>query len=338
MIPSRTLRTQAARALELSVLGFGGCPLGNMYAAMSEDMAQRTLAAAAGAGMHYFDTSPFYGLGLSEERLGRYLTYTPGETVLSTKIGRVLHDCAPGLVPETIFVDTPARSFTFDYSYDGVMRSFEGSLQRLGVDHVDMLLVHDIDVVTHGTDAAAQACIRVLLESGYAALDELRRSGAVTAIGVGVDEWEYCEQLARSADFDCFLLAGRYTLLDQGALTSFLPLCERRGIGVIVGGPFNSGILATGAVPGAKFDYQAAPDTIEHTVRAIAAVCAAHGIALRDAALQFPLHHPAVVSVLPGAANPQQVVENAASIATPIPADLWRELKHEGLLCEEAPC
>jgi D-threo-aldose 1-dehydrogenase len=334
---TRSLREQ--RPLSLTALGFGGAPLGNLYAPVSDDVAEATLGAAWEAGVRVFDTAPLYGLGLSEERFGRMLSGRPrDEFVLSTKIGRVLRDCAPADVPRVGFHDTPPRTFDFDYSHDGVLRSYEASLKRLRLDRIDILLVHDVDVFTHGSPEAAEERIRELFDrGGYRALADLRASGAVAAIGAGVNEWEICEQLIGLGDFDCFLLAGRYTLLEQDALTSFLPLCVARDIGVILGGPFNSGILATGAVEGAHYNYASAPDDVMARVARMERVCRAHGVALAEAALQFVLAHPAVKTVIPGANTPGQVRANARLLATPIPSALWSDLKAQGLVRDDAP-
>jgi D-threo-aldose 1-dehydrogenase len=333
---TRTLRT-ASGALALSPMGFGGAPLGNLFAAISDEQAQATLEAAWDAGIRMFDTAPFYGFGLSEERFGHFFLSKPREEfVLSTKIGRVLAECRPDEVPDSIFRDTPSRTFAFNYSYDGVIRSHEQSLHRLRLDRIDILLVHDIDVETHG-DAADRRIRELFDKGGYRALDELRAAGQISAIGGGINEWQTCERLLGLADFDCFLLAGRYTLLEQQALESFLPLCEARGVGIILGGPFNSGILATGPVAGAHYNYAPAPPDILARAARLEAVCIAHGVKLIEAALQFPLAHSAVVSVIPGANSPDQVKANAALLTARIPAGLWSDLKSEGLLRADAP-
>jgi D-threo-aldose 1-dehydrogenase len=338
MMTSRSLRGGSG-PLDVSLLGFGGAPLGNLFNAITEEQADATLNAAWDCGIRLFDTAPFYGLGLSEERFGRALAARPREEwVLSTKIGRVLQDCAPEDIAQTQFVDTPSRKFRFDYSYDGVMRSHEASLKRLNQDRIDVLLVHDIDVWTHGSPEAADTHVRQLFDDGgFRALDELRRSGAVGSIGGGLNEWEACEKLLRLGDFDCFLLAGRYTLLEQEALDSFLPLCQERGVGIIIGGPYNSGVLATGSIPGALFQYAPAPEPILEKVRRIEAVCRAHQVRLIEAALQFVLGHPTVVSVIPGANSPEQVRANGKLLDAQIPASLWTDLKSEGLLRQDAP-
>ncbi|MCC7010809.1 MAG: aldo/keto reductase [Acidobacteria bacterium] len=337
-LPRRSLRTRTTR-LPLTVLGFGGAPLGNLYAPVAEEDARATLEAAWAEGLRLFDTAPLYGYGLSEERFSRLLAVKPrDEFVLSTKVGRLLRECAPGEVPRGQFHDTPQRTFDYDYSYDGVMRSYEDSLRRLRLDRIDILFVHDVDVFTHGSRAAADARIDELFSrGGYRALEALRASGAIAAFGAGVNEWEICEALAHRGDFDVFLLAGRYTLLEQDALASFLPLCEARDIGVIVGGPFNSGILATGAVQGAHYNYSPAPPDVLARVERIERVCRAHGVGLKEAALQFVLGHPVVKSVIPGANAAAQVRANAALLRAPIPDALWADLEAQGLVRAGAP-
>jgi D-threo-aldose 1-dehydrogenase len=338
MMQTRQLNT-AAGALDLTVMGFGGAPLGNLYVAISEDEAQATLDAAWNAGIRVFDTAPQYGFGLSEERFGRALaSRARSEFVLSTKVGRLLRDCAPEEVPQINFIDTPSRTFDYDYSYDGVMRSHEASLKRLKQDRIDILLVHDVDTYTHGSREASDRRVRELFDlGGYRAMSELKSSGTVKAIGAGVNEWEVCETLLGLGDFDCFLLAGRYTLLEQEALDSFLPLCEKRDVGIILGGPYNSGILATGPVEGARYNYAPAPAGILARVSRIEAVCLAHGVKLIEAALQFVLGHPAVKTVIPGANHPEQVRANMLLLNARIPPSLWSDLKSEGLLRQDAP-
>ena len=222
-----------------------------------------------------------------------------------------------------------------DYSYDGVMRSFEDSLNRLGVDRVDILLIHDADRRNQGE--RYPEVFRSAMDGAYKALIGLREQKLVKAIGCGLNEWESCQDFAEAGDFDCFLLAGRYTLLHQESLETFLPLCQQRGIGIILGGPYNSGILASGAVKDAWFHYAPAPEEVLMRVAAIEAVCARHGVPLKAAALQFPLHHPCVATVIPGMRSPAEIAENLAMLRAPIPADLWRELKSAGLIEESAP-
>ena len=336
---TKTLSGRAARPLSVTRLGFGGAPLGNLYRGISEEEAQATLAAAFTSGIKLFDTAPFYGLGRSEERFGAAIERAGREgIVLSTKIGRLLVD---GPVDETtkgLFVDAPEKQVVFDYTYDGVMRSHDASLERLGVEAVDVLLIHDVDVWTHGSQEAADAKVRELFDKGgYRALDELKAAGRIAAIGGGLNEWQACEALLEHGDFDCFLLAGRYTLIEQEALDSFLPRCAARDIGIILGGPYNSGILGTGAVEGARFNYQPAPPHILERVRQIESVCERHGVTLAAAALQFVLAHPAVKSVIPGAMSEREVQQNVALLRETIPPRLWTDLKAAKLLRYDAP-
>ena len=217
------------------------------------------------------------------------------------------------------------------------MRSLESSLERLGLDSVDILLVHDIDVFTHGSEAARDGHVKTLMKDGYKALVKLRDEKVIKAFGAGVNESAVCETLAKQGDFDLFLLAGRYTLLEQEALNTFLPMCEARGIGIILGGPYNSGILAVGPKPGAMYNYSRAPKAVLDRVRKIEAVCKRHKVKLAEAALRFPLGHRNIVSVIPGAVHPREVALNVKTLAKVIPKALWKDLKAEGLLHGDAP-
>jgi D-threo-aldose 1-dehydrogenase len=320
--------------LTLPPLGFGAGGIGNLYAAMSDDAARETIEAALAAGLAYFDTAPHYGFGLSETRLGEML---PATVKVSTKVGRLLRP-APEADPAGErhgFVGAAPFEPVFDYSYDGVMRSFEASLSRLKRDHVDVLLAHDLGAVTHGADDLARR--RQFFEGGYKAMRALRDSGAVDAIGLGVNEWEICNAALDEGDFDVFLLAGRYTLLEQTALDRFLPRCAAREVSIIVGGPFNSGVLVEGVKPGAHYNYGPASAEILERVRKLEAVCLAHDTPLAAAALQFPLAHPQVASVIPGMSSPQQVRQALAWAAHAIPDALWDDLRAEDLLSPDAP-
>lgn len=325
--------------LSFTRLGFGTAPFGNLYRALDEAVAQATAQAAWDAGCRYFDTAPLYGLGLAETRLNHFLRGRDrGDYVLSTKVGRLLRVCpADQRTGIGKFFDVPARREVYDYTHDGVMRSLEASLERLGLDRVDILYAHDLDVWTHGSQDALDAKLAELMTSGYKALEALRDAGVIKAFGAGINEWRSAQWMLERGDFDLFLLAGRYTLLEQEALASFLPLCEARGAGIVLGGPFNSGILATGAVPGAFFDYAAAPRAILDKVASLQAVCEAHGVRLAEAALRFPLLHPSVLTVIPGGQSPGQVRENQRILDKPIPAALWADLKGQGLLRADAP-
>ena len=325
--------------MDFTALGFGTAPLGNLYRAISNEQALQTLQAAWAEGVRCYDTAPLYGFGIAETRTGAFLRELPrSEFILSTKVGRLLQRCdADARDGIGKFFDVPSRRMVYDYSYDGVMRSLDFSFERLGLDRIDIALCHDIDIFTHGSAEASAQRTREFLDGGLRALSELRSAGVVAAIGIGVNEWQVSETVARNSDVDLFLLAGRYTLLEQESLDSFLPLCRSKGMGVIIGGPFNSGILATGPKPGAWFNYAPAPPEVLQRVAAIEAVCSAHGVPLRDAALQFPLLHPAVVNVIPGAITPDEVRHNAASMRRTIPAALWAELVRQGLLRADAP-
>jgi D-threo-aldose 1-dehydrogenase len=324
--------------IHLTQLGVGGAPLGNLYRKIEDDVAQETLNAAWDAGIRYFDTAPQYGLGRSETRFANALTrFDSSAITLSTKVGRILEDCAAEDVTPEAFVDVPQKRIVFDYSYDGIMRSFDDSIARLGTDQIDILFLHDIDAGTHGADGEKEKLRELFVGGGYRALDELRTAGRISAIGAGVNRWQICEHLLGEADFDAFLLAGRYTLLEQDPLESFLPLCIKRDVGIILGGPYNSGILATGAVEGARYDYAPAPEVILQRVRDLSAVCAAHDTPLIAAALQFPLGHSAVKSVIPGASSPDEVHQNIEIFERPISPALWSDLKSQKLIRQDAP-
>jgi D-threo-aldose 1-dehydrogenase len=325
--------------LSFTEIGFGAAPLGNLYRAVSNEDAQSALSRAWDGGIRYFDTAPLYGYGLSETRLNSFLHDKPRDDyVLSTKIGRLLR----AATPETRdgigkWFEVPSRTEVYDYSYDGVMRSLEFSLERLGVDRIDILYAHDLDTFNHGSRKALDARLNELMSGGYKALMELRDQGVIRAFGAGVNEWQPCLWLAERGDFDLFLLAGRYTLLEQGAQESFLPLAQERGIGIVIGGAFNSGILATGPHPGANYNYAPAPEAILNRVAEIQVTCDGHGVRMLDAALQFPLLHPAVVSVLPGGQGPAEVDSALAALRQPIPGALWQDLKLKGLMQADAP-
>ncbi len=333
------LNNRTARPVPLTRMGFGGAPLGNLYRKVSDEDAQAALQAAYDAGIRFFDTAPQYGLGRSEYRFGEAIARFGRENIqLSTKIGRLLLDCEPHEVTPEAFVDVPQKRIVFDYTYDGVMRSYEASRERIGVANADILLVHDVCVFSQGSQEMSDAKVRELFDGGgYKALVELRDAGEIAAIGAGVNEWQVCEKLLGLGDFDGFLLAGRYTLLEHEALDSFLPLCEKRDVGIILGGPYNSGILATGAVPGAKYNYADAPEDILARVRKIEVVCAAHDTPLIAAALQFVLGHPCVKTVVPGAVSAAEVQSNVALLERKIPAGLWSDLRSEGLIRPDAP-
>jgi D-threo-aldose 1-dehydrogenase len=332
-LPSRRL---GRSGLAVTTLGFGGAPLGDLYARLDEASAVATVETALAAGVTLLDTSPLYGHGLSEHRIGAALRRSGRkDVVISTKIGRVALPFA-GRGDGSGYLGGLPHGLRFDYSYDGAMRSLEQSALRLGVDRLDIVLIHDVDVWTHGQDMIEQRFSEAM-EGAYRALDDLRAAGSVKAIGVGVNEAEMCERFARAGDFDTMLLAGRYSLLEQPGLASFMPLAQQKGIGLMLGGVFNSGILATGPVAGAKYNYRPAPPDILARVAAIEAVCTRHGVPLRRAALQFPLGHPAVASLVMGAVRPEEVADQAAELAALVPTAQWTEMKAEGLLGADVP-
>ncbi|MDW4500028.1 aldo/keto reductase [Sulfitobacter sp. D35] len=325
--------------LTFTELGFGTAPLGNLYRAISDETAQDILDRAWEAGIRYYDTAPLYGLGLSETRLNRFLRDKPrDEYVLSTKIGRLLRVTTPEKRDgHGKWFDVPSRTEVYDYGYDGVMRSVEFSLERLGIDRIDILYAHDLDVFNHGSREALEERLEELMQGGYEALLKLREEGVIAAFGAGVNEWEPCQWLTERGDFDLFLLAGRYTLLEQEALESFLPLATERGIGIVIGGPYNSGVLATGPKPGAYYNYDPAPPEILERVGRIEEVCKSHNVRLVDAAFQFPLRHPAVVSVIPGGQGVAEMDGNVAAARADIPPTVWADLKEAGLMRQDAP-
>ncbi len=318
--------------LEVTVLGLGCAALGNLYQRVESEAAQQTLAAAWSGGVDYFDTAPFYGHGLSETRLGQFLRSLPhAAAVIGSKVGRSLLPVAPGDEGDFGFVDPLQYQPVFDYSADAVRAQVEGSLERLGIERFGMLLLHDIGGMTHGD--AHPEIFRQAMDEALPALRSLQQQGLVDAIGIGVNEIEVSLATLRAADIDVILLAGRYTLLEQGALDELLPECEARGTSVVVGGPYNSGALAGGQ----HYDYAAMPPDVAARVDRLAAVCSRHDVPLPAAALQFPLAHAAVAAVIPGARSAAELQANLDHLARPLPAALFAELKAEGLLAPDAP-
>lgn len=313
-------------------LGFGG---GSAFVgAAGEAESDALLAHAWSRGFRYFDTAPFYGHGLSEHRFGAALRQSPRDAfLLSTKVGRMLRPNANANAKPS----AAALPFdvVYDYGHDGVMRSIDDSLQRLGLARIDIVYLHDVSPKWHGADYERR--FREAIEGGYRALDRLRSEGVIRAVGVGVKDWDVCLRFARAADFDCFMLAGGYTLLEQGSLDEFLPYCVAHAIDVVLASPFNSGILASGPVEGASYFYSPAPPPIVERARKLSAVCERHGVPLGAVALQFPLAHPAIVSVVAGYRSTAEVDTNLRWQEQPIPAALWDELKTGRLLRADAP-
>jgi D-threo-aldose 1-dehydrogenase len=312
-------RRIGSTALEVTEYSFGGASLGNLYAAVSRDNAMAALDAAWTSGMRYFDTAPHYGFGLSERRFGDYLRDKPRDSyVLSTKVGRLLKPVPEEQVPNLGFVDPLPFRLEYDYSYDGIMRSVEFSYARLGLNRIDILYVHDIGVYTHGVELT-RVHLSQLLDGGLKALEELKSSGTISAYGLGVNEVEVCLNVMRRAPLDCILLAGRYSLLDRSAEAELIPLCREKQTSLVIGGVFNSGILATGPKPGAHFDYGPASQDVLDKVAAMQAIAERGGYPLAAAALQFPLAEPSVATVLIGTAKASSLERNTKLLDTMVP-------------------
>ncbi len=333
-----TRRRVGRTELELPVFGFGSAHLGELYAKVDEAQSQATLNAAWEAGIRFYDTAPWYGRGLSEHRLGGFLrTKLRAEFVVNTKVGRTLTRPAdPASFSTAPWTGGLPFEVVFDYSYDGVMRSYEQALQRLALNTVDSLVIHDLDTLFHTPDLVA-AYMKQLTGSGMKALAELKANGHIKAIGVGNNVPGNLDEMLNAIDVDFAIVAMPYTLLDQSVLHTSMQRCLDRGISVIIGAPFASGILVTGSGAGAMYAYGAASPEVQAKVRGIEAVCKAHSVSMPVAALQFPLAHPAVVSVIPGAARPSEVLQNVAALSVEIPAAFWVDLKAQGLLAEDAP-
>jgi D-threo-aldose 1-dehydrogenase len=312
--------------LQVGRQGFGGAPLGGLFASVDHGDAEATLDQAWAEGIRYFDTAPHYGAGLSERRVGAYLADKPrAEWVLSTKVGRVLETVRPEDADNVGFVGESATRRVFDFSRDGIRRSLDASMERLGVDKIDIVYLHDPD------DHWQQA-----IDEGWPALAQLRAEGVVTSVGAGMNHSEMLTRFVQETDMDVILLAGRYTLLDQGALERLLPMCLETTTSIVVGGVFNSGVLVKPSAD-SWYDYGPVPPAVLERAQRLDAVCARYGIPLPAAALQFPLAHPAVKTIVVGYRSAAEVAENAAWARLPIPAALWDDLRQEGLLRADAP-
>lgn len=317
-------------------MGFGGALLGNYNGIFTEAESRASVDQAWQLGIRYFDTAPGYGNGLSEYRLGQALReHDRSRATVSTKVGRVLTPTMGAPTHSSGYLEIPNFVGEYDYSYDGIMRAVEQSMQRMLTDRFDALFIHDCDVWNHG--AAQPAFFRQAIDSGFAALVELREQGVVKAIGFGVNENDVMVEAVRSCDVDLCLLAGRYTLLEQEPLDDLLPLCDERGVGLILGGVYNSGILATGAIDGARFNYEPASAATLTKTSALEAVCGRYGVPLAAAAVQFAYAHPVVASICVGSRNAYQLERNTAAFDTNIPTDLWDELRSSGLIRPDAP-
>jgi D-threo-aldose 1-dehydrogenase len=328
-------RTEVA----LSPAGLGGVPLGEIYAKLPEDVSRATMAAAWDAGIRYYDTSPWYGHGLSELRFGELLRQkNRSDFILSTKVGRTFHRPEnPQTFKSDFFAGGLPFDYRFDYTYDGIMRSYEQSMMRLGLNAIDLLLIHDLDEAEIGSRDLVDQHFRDLEKSGWRALEILRSYGEIHGIGAGVNILGTIPAFLKRFDLDFFLVAMPYTLLDQDVLDEEFPLCRERGVGVVVGSPFASGILATGTgVDTPYYNYVPATQDVIAKTRAIEAVCGDFDVSLKSAAYQFPLLHPIVASVVSGAANAEQAHENAGLVRDPIPKEFWTELVMRKLVREDS--
>lgn len=319
--------------LEISTLGLGSASLAGNIAPVAETDARATITAALDAGISYVDTAPFYGFGKSERIVGDQVRARRESVVLSTKCGRLLAPQFGPYDPPNTWRDPLPFVDVFNYTYDAIMRSFEDSLQRLGLNRIDILYVHDIGTLTHGAERNGQLWDQLANQGGYKALRELRDGGTIGAIGLGVNEWEVLMDALALGDWDVFLLAGRYTLLEQTSLSPFLETCLKRGASVVCGGPFNSGIL----VGGDTWNYDRAPAAILDKVKKLSAVCATHSVSLPAAALKFPLTHPALASVIPGPRTPAELNQILDWWKTDIPQALWTDMASEGLFAPGTP-
>jgi len=335
MLPSQ--RNKLGRSdLHVTAMGFGGVQIGNLFQSVSDAEVDAMIDRAWSAGIRFFDAAPLYGHGLAELRFGHSLRLkNRDDFVLASKVGRTLAPKRRSQIDFGPWVDAAPFAMSYDYSYDGAMRAFEDSLQRLALERLDICFIHDIDRQTRGDEQPE--VFQQAMDGTWKALEKLRSEGVVTAIGVGVNEWQVCHEALKQRDFDCFLLAGRYTLLEQEALDEFLPLCEQRNVSVVVGGGFNSGILASGPRPGARYNYGPAPAEVIERVERIEAVCHDHGVPVAAAALQFVVAHPAISSFITGTRTVAQLEQNLEWFSRPIPSELWPDLKGRRLLREDAP-
>ncbi len=339
MDPAAT-RTLGKTGLEVSQYGMGSAPMGGLWEKLPEDRVSAAFQAAYDGGVRYFDTAPWYGNTQAEHRVGHFLRQQLFRAFkVSTKVGRVYRRPAdPDNVPPGIWAGGLPFELRFDYGYDAIMRSYEDSLQRLGLPRVDILVIHDVDIQYHGDEAGIAKCFRQLDQGGgLKALEELKSSNDIKGFGAGINEGPMISRFLDNADLDFFLVAMPYTLIDQAPLDDAFPRCRQKNIGIIIGSPYASGILATGPVEGAKYNYAPASAEALEKVLFMQTVCSRHNVPLQAAALQFPLGHPSVAAIIPGAVSAEEVEQNLRYFRTEIPADCWAELKTEGLLREDAP-
>jgi D-threo-aldose 1-dehydrogenase len=327
-------------SIKVTRFGFGGAPMGERFVAVDNDTADAVLKYACTVGINYFDTAPQYGQGKSEARIGRILQTRPRDSfVLSTKVGHLYErPTDPAAFARTLQGNGLHFQIRSNYNYDSIMRSYEHSLLRLGLNRVDMLVIHDIDISQHGTQAKVDEHLHELTTGGgWRALDELKKAGEIKAVGCGVNELGTIPQILDRGEIDFFLVALPYTLADQSALDGEFPRCAERGVAIVIGAVFASGILATGSTPDSRYAYGPASQKIKAKVSRIEAVCRRNGVPLAAAALQFPLAHPLVTAIIPGAHSVEVLKQNLALVKHAIPPDLWTQLKAEGLLRADAP-
>src|SRR5271165_2073134 len=334
MIPSQ--KNKLGRVdLHVTAMSFGGVAIGNLSRPVCELESDAMIQRAWDAGIRYYDTAPLYGHGLSELRFGHSLRRkNRDDFVLSSKVGRILKPKRRSEIDFGPWIEAAPFEMRFDYTYDGTMRSFEDCLQRMALERMDICFIHDIDRFTRG-DAQPEV-FRQAMDGCWKALARLRSDGLVKAIGVGVNEWEVCHEALKQRDFDCFLLAGRYSLLEQEPLAQFLPFCVERNVSVVIGGGFNSGILATGPIEGSRYNYGPAPAHIKERVKRIEAVCSEFDAPLQAAAMQFVTAHPAIGSLIVGARSRSQIEQDVKWFEQPLPRELWAKLKAERLVREDA--
>ncbi|MBB5163769.1 aldo/keto reductase [Mycobacterium sp. AZCC_0083] len=329
-------KVNARSGLTFTALGYGGAPIGNYNGVFSDADAQDMVSQAWDQGIRYFDTAPGYGNGLSEHRLGHALRRRDRkELVLSTKVGRVLTPMLDAPSTNGQYLDIPPLVAGYDYSYDGVMRAVEQSMQRMLTDHFDVLFIHDCDRYTHGS--AAPELFHQAIVSAFPALESLREQQVVKAIGFGINETDLMIEAIKSTDVDVCLLAGRYTLLEQEPLDELFPICEQQGVGIVLGGVYNSGVLATGPISGARFNYAAADANILARAKQLQDVCRRHDVPLAAVAVQFAYAHPVVVSACIGARDEKQQTRNAELFESSVPGELWDDLRAADLIRSDAP-
>jgi D-threo-aldose 1-dehydrogenase len=335
-LPKRRLERSG---VEVTEIGYGSAPIGGSRYPVSEHDADSAMEAAWAAGMRYYDTSPFYGYGRGEMRIGRFLRSVDREqAILSTKVGRYMRPVRGGDNTSNLRPFGLKFMPVFDYTYDGTMRSLEQSWVRLGLPRIDIAFIHDIDVWTHGDEEVTKRLFDIAMNGAYRALDELRKSGEIKAIGAGVNQQEWSRRFVEAGEFDCMMLAGRYTLIDhEPEVLDYFEVCKKKGVGILLAGVFNSGILATGSIPTATFDYVPAEEKIHAKVRKIEAVCRKHNVPLAGAAVKFALAQPVIKSTVLGAIKGSEVASNMAALRHPIPAAFWSDLKSEGLLSAAVP-